>query len=308
VARRVGHAFAAECSAKSLTVSEGRDNGFRCLTCDGDCARVVQANCRDYYLGKPLRVSYYRCLACGLVQQSPVPHDVSALYADYPIHTRKSFLHTLFRKLLLSSCYCDVEGRPAGTVLLDYGCGDGSYLAAQRKLGLHLIGYEPGATHARQLRETLQLPVYSDVVELLREHAGSVDVLTMHFVVEHLTDLHAGFVHAHRLLRAGGLFYFIVPQIDSLEARLFGAKWHGLDPPRHISFPGPRVVDRLAAQHGFSVSHHRAIPFANGFAGSVPALLLGRFVLPVFLLALPLGVVFSRLVPTGSRAFWLIRR
>jgi len=36
--------------------------------------------------------------------------------------------------------------------------------------------------------------------------------------------------------------------------------------------------------------------------------LSGRFRFPLFALALPLGVVWSRLVPTGSHAYWLARQ
>lgn len=283
------------------------DTAFHCLACRGGHSEPVYLGCTDYYVGKPYVVDYHRCQDCGLVQQFPVPRDVSAFYEQYPVHAPKSVLHSLLRGLKFAH-YWKAASNPPGTVLLDYGCGDGSYLASQSGKGLQLTGFEPSPAHAEALAGKLGVPVYSDMEKLLAARAGSIDILTMHFVLEHLTDLHAGFAQANRLLRSGGTFYFIIPQIDSLEARIFGKKWHNLDAPRHISFPTPAVVEKLALEHGFGLVRHKGIPFPNGIAGSVPVVLLGRFVYPLFLLSFPAAIVLSQIVPTGCRAFWLSKR
>jgi SAM-dependent methyltransferase len=207
----------------------------------------------------------------------------------------------------MSSVYYDPARHPRGSVLLDYGCGDGGYLERHREGGLFLLGYEQSPAQASRVAGHLGLPVYADMEALLREHQGAVDVLTMHFTLEHLTDLDAAFREVHALLRPGGVFYYVVPDPSSFEARLFAKKWHGLDPPRHISFPHSGAARRLAARHGFTVSAEHPVAFPNGFAASLPAVLTGRFRLPLFALFLPLGILFSRLVPTGSRAYHLVR-
>jgi len=280
---------------------------FRCLVCGKGEAQLVFAGCRDYYLGKPFPVDYYRCRACTLLQQHPVPKDVSAFYEDYPIHVRKSRLYDFLRWLVMSPIYYDLRRHPPGTRLVDYGCGDGSYLETQRGRGYALAGYEADAGQAGRLAERLGFPVHSDLERLFAAEGGKTDVVTMHFVVEHLTDLEAGFDTARRLLKPDGVFYFVVPHADSVEARLFGRKWHNLDPPRHVSFPELPHVHRLAERHGFRLDEHAPVPFPNGFAASVPVVLSGRFRFPLFALALPLGILFSRLSPTGSHAYWLRR-
>ncbi len=280
---------------------------FQCLACRGGESEPVYSGCVDYYVGKPDRVDYHRCRKCGLVQQSPIPADVSRFYEQYPVHAPKSLLHSVFRAIRFAH-YWKGNATAAGAVLMDYGCGDGSYLETQRNSGMKLIGFEPSPAHAESVAARLGVPVYSDLEKLSQEHAGAVDVLTMHFVLEHLTDLHAGFERAAGLLKSGGTFYFMIPQVDSFESRLFGKKWHNLDAPRHISFPEPSVIQRLAEEHGFTMARHKGIPFANGFAGSVPVVLLGKFSYPVFLLSFPAGIVFSHIVPTGCRAFRLVKR
>jgi len=78
-----------------------------------------------------------------------------------------------------------------------------------------------------------------------------------------------------------------------------------LDLRRHISFPDRAVVESLAREHGMRFVGQRPVPFSNGIAGSLPVVLAGRFVYPLFLFFLPLGVVLSELVPTGCTVFSL---
>ena len=49
------------------------------------------------------------------------------------------------------------------------------------------------------------------------------------------------------------------------------------------------------------------VAFPNTFAGSIPPYLVGRFSYPWFLLALPLGILWSRVNPNGNQAFWLVK-
>jgi SAM-dependent methyltransferase len=211
------------------------------------------------------------------------------------------------RKLVMAPAYFPASSLPKGAVLLDYGCGDGWFLESCRGKHLQLVGFEKSATQAERLSQNLALPVYSDAERLLSDFANKVDVVTMHFVVEHLTDLHESFLHVERLLKPGGAFFFTVPNLESWEAKLFGKKWHGLDAPRHISFPHKSVVDQLARRHRMTLAEAGMVPFPNGFAGSIPAAVMGRFNFPLYLCALPVGVAVCRLFPSGFLAYSLMR-
>lgn len=280
---------------------------FRCLACGRGASRMFRARCADFYLSTPFLVDYHRCCDCGLVQQFPVPTDVEPFYRAYPIHAPKSTAHDMARRFVMSPVYYAAKTEPRGSVLLDFGCGDGAYLRDQGSRGLALLGFESDPTLAATLSARLAVSVYSDRHRLLEERGGSVDVVTLHFVLEHVVDLHGTFADISRLLRPGGRLYLVVPEIRSLEARLFGAKWHGLDPPRHISFPDATAIALFADRYGFSVAERRPVPFPNGFAASLPVILTGRFHFVLFAAFLPLGIVFSRLAPTGATAYLLVK-
>jgi hypothetical protein len=96
-----------------------------------------------------------------------------------------------------------------------------------------------------------------------------------------------------------------VPNIDSWEFRLFGKKWHNLDAPRHISFPNAYHARQLAEELSMNYEGEESVPFANGFGGSIPAVITGRFRPLMFLLTLPISLPLTWLFPSGNRAYRL---
>ena len=224
----------------------------------------------------------------------------------YDVHIRKGALHERARGILMGGAYYK-RARLAGMRILDFGCGDGWYLREARKHGGNAAGFEPDAKLASRIARDSGIPVYSNLGELEALHAGQFDIVTMHFVLEHLTDVHGAFETVNRLLTSGGRFYFIIPNMRSTEFRLFRKKWHGLDPPRHIHFLEPRHIRQLAARHGYSLQwkHHAGLP--NGFAGSMSAALTGRVRPALFMSLMPPALIWSAFFPGGAIA-WLLRK
>lgn len=278
---------------------------FSCIVCGRREGLPWRRECPDYFLRRGAPVDYYRCGACGLVQQHPLPQGIATFYEAYPVHARKSRVYEAVRRRLLAPVYFDAAALPAGANLLDYGCGDGGYLQSLRGRGLHLLGYEPGADHAAHLARELSIPVYSDEEQLLAEQQGRLQAVTMHYVLEHLAEPHRCFERVRQLLVPGGLFYVVVPNIHSWESRVFGALWHGLDAPRHIWFPDAAVLRRLADEHGFEVMSQCAVPFPNTSAASLVVWLAGRYRPALFLALLPVGLLASRVRPSGTQAYLL---
>ena len=72
-------------------------------------------------------------------------------------------------------------------------------------------------------------------------------------MLEHLYEPRKVMQRVGEWLKPGGIFYVLVPNIDSAEARVFGTYWHGLELPRHLSHFSPESLRRLAESAGLSV-------------------------------------------------------
>lgn len=281
---------------------------FCCILCHGTRSAPFIEQCHDLYLRRPYVVDYHRCTDCGLIQQHPIPDDVGPFYECYPVHKKKSRLYSRFRRALMSRVYIAPKTWPRSTMLLDFGCGDGWYLDWCKEEGIAAVGFETNPEHADRLGKQLGVPVYSEIKRLAAEYASAFDVITLHFVVEHLTDIQGVLSQLRVLLKPGGVIRYVVPNVDSWEFRLFGRKWHSLDPPRHISFPDARHALRLANDLSMIYDGEESTPFPNGFGGSIPTLLTGRFRPLMFLATLPVSWPLTWLFPSGNRAYRLVER
>ena len=277
-----------------------------CIACGQPVKDSWLARCKDLYLRTPYIVDYGVCQGCRLVQQMPVPGDTQPFYPkSYPMHQGRGRVFFLARKLMIRGVYFEPGARAGGATLLDFGCGDGSYLQSiQGKVGRRL-GFEASPEQARQVAEQLGCEVYSSLTEAAEALAASVDIVTAHFVLEHLSDLQATFKFWNRVLKPGGIVHLAVPNIRSWEARLFGTHWHGLDAPRHISFPDAESLSKLAQAHGFQVTESRHGIFPNTWAASLSTLLAGRYQQALFLLFIPLSLLLSALFPQATAIFQL---
>jgi SAM-dependent methyltransferase len=273
---------------------------FQCLCCRGKMCRSFLSDVRDYYLSTGVSVDYVECLSCGLVQQHPIPANISLFYEGYPVHAEKGFVHESFRRFVLRHVYFPMSHINKNHVVLDYGCGDGWFLRRAKEQTASIIGFEPNEILARTIQQRHGVRVYADPDKLLSDWSGKVDILTLHFVLEHLTDLESTFAQWSRLLKPGGVLYAVWPNLACREYKVFGERWHGFDAPRHILFPGVDHLQPLLRQHHFLIQKTSYAAFPNTWAGSMAIRVAGHFKQGWFLFFLPLGMIRSWIDPSGT--------
>jgi SAM-dependent methyltransferase len=72
-------------------------------------------------------------------------------------------------------------------------------------------------------------------------------------VLEHVHDPRRLLAEAHRILSPGGWLVVQVPNVRSLQARLFGKRWAAVDIPRDLYYYAPAILGRLLEAGGFEV-------------------------------------------------------
>jgi hypothetical protein len=81
----------------------------------------------------------------------------------------------------------------------------------------------------------------------------------MWHVLEHLPEPVADLRRAHRLLRPNGWLMMMIPNVESLAARVFGPYWLGWELPRHLYLFPRRTLDAILTSVGFRSADWRCL-------------------------------------------------
>ena len=225
---------------------------------------------RDYNLGTwtgPIRVA--RCRGCRLAYLNPRPNPacIGRFYpATYAAHRELDDGDRAAKRPSLRFRRLPPDGR--GLRLLDIGCGSGYDLIRLRRAGWSVAGVEVDPEAAARAREQ-GLDVRTGLVSDARFEPASFDRIVMMHVLEHLHDPAAALREVRRLLRPGGRALIAVPNIASVNFRLFGPYWHDLEAPRHLLFFEPETLGVLVARAGLRIVRRAHRSGMSGFRRSL---------------------------------------
>lgn len=137
-------------------------------------------------------------------------------------------------------------------MVLDFGCGSAAFLNEARRRGWQTLGVDflPAVVESVRRaghRASLASPEFWRALP-----AGSVDVVRMNHVIEHLYHPRTVLTELRRVLRPGGRLHVATPNARSLAFRLFRHNWFPLECPRHVILYSPDTLRRLLALTGFS--------------------------------------------------------
>ena len=177
--------------------------------------------------------------------------------------TRAWFLRRLARRLLarlfpyevnkllpLPLALLGKQGR-----LLDVGCGHGYYLWKIRNMtvGWECYGLDMSPNAFAYIRNDPQIRCFVGELADAEFPAAFFDLVTLWHVLEHLRSPQAALAEIHRLLKPSGLLIVAVPNIASLESRIFGRHWLHLDLPRHCYHFSRRTLTEMLLKARFEI-------------------------------------------------------
>lgn len=142
--------------------------------------------------------------------------------------------------------------RPAGR-LLDVGCGSGDKLLWFRGLGWDVTGFEFSEQAANAGRQCgLDIRLGADLRDA-EFPAHNFDAVTLYHSLEHMISPRETLNEVHRVLKPGGELLVCVPNIGSLEARIFGRDWGWIQVPIHLFHFDRGTLRRYVERAGFRV-------------------------------------------------------
>jgi SAM-dependent methyltransferase len=137
-----------------------------------------------------------------------------------------------------------------GVRVLDAGAGRGRFVAYARAAGAAAEGLEPSRRGADAASARYGVALRRERVEEASFAPQSFDAVTLWHVLEHVDDPDPMLAAIARWLRPGGVLLAGVPNLDSIQARVGGARWYHLDVPRHRVHYTPAGLRVAVQRHG----------------------------------------------------------
>jgi SAM-dependent methyltransferase len=234
---------------QKIMITPGSDGPEPCPVC-GQAGAQDWLRGPDRFHGRQERYTLVRCPACSLVwlSQPPTPAEMQRHYTDaydrlISAAGQNSPQRWRDRKKTLAQC------KQSGA-LLDMGCSSGAFLESLKSEPWKLYGIEMSAEGARTAEARSGAQVFVGDILNAPFPRESFDVITCFDVLEHLYEPRRVMARVGEWLKPGGIFYVLVPNVDSAEARVFGSYWHGLELPRHLFHYSPASLKFLAESAG----------------------------------------------------------
>ncbi len=217
------------------------------------------------------------CEKCGLGSLFPMP-SAERIQSFYPAEyygepTAKfeplvEFGVRLGAKMRVESLVGDL---PAGSKVLDIGCGRGVMLRALLDLGHEAHGVEIAPEAASGADPRAQIRIAPELSKAGYAE-NTFDAVIMWHVLEHVPHPEQTLAEIRRILKPGGRLILAVPNFGSLQSRRTTNDWFHLDLPRHLYHFTPETLQRLLACSGFhfeSVRHMAMLQNSFGWLQSI---------------------------------------
>ena len=199
------------------------------------------------------------CAECGASFLSPRPSDEAlarAYSSEYYGEGERKFARPIET---LIEFFRSARGRRVESLIqaparvLDVGCGNGHFLRYLQRGGYQCYGVELDGKAADRVAQIPELKLHRGVFDASVFQGEQFDVVTLWHVVEHLPDTADAMSQLSRLVRKDGYLIFSLPNIQSIQSRVFLGRWFHLDPPRHlIFFPPAKFIDEVE-KRGFKI-------------------------------------------------------
>lgn len=215
----------------------------------------------DRFHGRQRIYQLVQCRLCSLIWLSrpPSPEEMGNHYGldydraiaaagDDPNHW-------------VERCHTLLKYKSAGAVL-DLGCSSGGFLRSLRNPSWELYGIEMSHEVASQAEASSGAQVFVGDILDASFPPRTFDVITCFHVFEHLYHPHEVLGRVYQWLKPGGIFFTMMPNIDSAGLRIFRSYWYALELPRHLYHFSPESLRKLATSVGLnelSITTHREL-------------------------------------------------
>ena len=253
-----------------------------CLWCGNDLfhpAPKILAT-KDWSLGTEQLYVYAKCSICKSLTliNPPVDSQLGLYYPqDYAPYTAgREALGTLeYPEQVLK---CLNQGASPKLNILDYGCGNGSWLARAsntfKNSTLHAVDFDPADASRRIQWINKDVNVISP--DAFRAGSQIYDVINFGHSIEHVSNPIDVIGFCASQLSEHGVMSVACPVSDSLSLSVLRSFWQGLEAPRHLSIPSIKALNSILVKssllviesqsYGSPVVFLRSLNYSNNYS------------------------------------------
>ncbi len=201
-----------------------------------------------------------RCVDCNTIylRTRLKKSAMESLYQSYgdegghaaPQNETELLNHPLRREYFLKEILNFIK--PQGEIL-DIGCCWGAFLHNARREGFNVHGIELTQKNVNYARTQLKIDVSNRQFDEIEYQNDYFDLITMLHVLEHIPYPKFALGKVFNILKTGGMFCGIVPNIKSFLSLSLKDKWYWLDPNYHYLHFSPMVLKRELINAGFEI-------------------------------------------------------
>ncbi len=188
--------------------------------------------------------------------------DMYRFYKSNQYHshqeTTKTFTDKIYfisRRIMLYFKYRLIKSKTANLKLLDYGCGNGSFLKYLNDRKINTTGVEKSLVSQKVCRAK-GVNVFSSIKDI---NQSKYNIITMWHVLEHVSNPSKCISALSKLLSIGGSLVIAIPNIQSIDSQVFKSEWAALDVPRHLWHFTPKGLIDLLQKQNFILYNKRSL-------------------------------------------------
>jgi 2-polyprenyl-3-methyl-5-hydroxy-6-metoxy-1,4-benzoquinol methylase len=224
--------------------------------------------------------AFVKCRDCSIVYQNPRPvfDDVrkryGAEYLSYELENERNFFG-LMRLGLKDIRFADRTKAFGGSstpprTFLDIGCATGMLIESMRGEGWTVRGVDICRESAEYGRQHRGVDIFPGTLQEANMPGGTFGVVHFSHLIEHVPDPRAFLREVHRLLSPGGYAVVTTPNIDGLQAWLFGKNWRSAIAD-HLVLLSRRTLSKLVVEEGFAIG--QTVTWGGLAVGTAPSIL-----------------------------------